>query len=182
MKLIENQKSGISIGLWQLIGFAAVSLLGTLLHFVYDWTGSTFAALFSGVNESTWEHTKLLFFPMFFFAIVQSFFVSDGYKNYWCIKLRGTLLGLALIPILFYTLNGIFGKTPDWINIAIFFVSAAIAYIYENGEFNKGGKDSKLSRLCFAALCIICVLYWIFTFITPEIPLFQDPIDMSFGI
>ena len=28
-----------SIGLWQLLGFAVTALGGTLLHFIYDWTG-----------------------------------------------------------------------------------------------------------------------------------------------
>ena len=61
--------------LWPLAGFALSTLGGTLLHFFYDWTdGSLLAAPFSGVNESTWEHMKLLYWPMLIFAIVQSFF------------------------------------------------------------------------------------------------------------
>ncbi len=170
------------ISLWQFVGFAVVSLLGTLLHFVYDWTDSTAAALFSGVNESTWEHMKLLFFPMLLFAVVQSFFIGRQYENYWCIKLKGTLLGIVLIPVIFYTLRGIFGTTPDWINIAIFFVCAAIAFIYETKQFKKGSLPCKCEKWALAALCIIAVAFWVFTFITPEIPLFQDPIDNSFGI
>ena len=101
-----------SIGLWQLMGFAVTSLGGTLLHFLYDLTGeAVLVAPFSGVNESTWEHMKLLFWPMLLFAIVQSRFFSDR-KNFWCVKLRGILLGLALIPILFYTYNGVIGRSP----------------------------------------------------------------------
>ena len=64
-----------SIGLWQLMGFAVTSFLGTVLHFLYDWLGeAVWIAPLSGVNESTWEHMKLLFWPMFLFAVVQSFF------------------------------------------------------------------------------------------------------------
>ena len=90
-----------SIGLWQLVGFAVTSLGGTVLHFLYDWLGeAAWIAPFSGVNESTWEHMKLLFWPMFVFAIAQSFFFRDK-KDYWCVKLQGILLGLALVPLLF---------------------------------------------------------------------------------
>ena len=116
-----------SMGLWQLMGFAVTSLGGTLLHFLYDWTDSVWVAPFSGVNESTWEHMKLLFWPMFIFALIQSFFFRDR-KDFWCVKLKGTLLGLVLIPVIFYTYNGVIGKSPDWINIAIFFISAAVGY------------------------------------------------------
>ena len=64
-----------NVSLWQFSGFAATALLGTLLHFLYDWTGqNVFAALVSGVNESTWEHMKLLYFPLFIFALVQKRF------------------------------------------------------------------------------------------------------------
>lgn len=99
--------------LWQAAGFALTTLSGTLLHFLYDWTDKNILiAPFSGVNESTWEHMKLLFWPQFLFALVQSLFFRDQ-KNYWCVKLAETVLGLALIPILFYTYNGVFGKSPD---------------------------------------------------------------------
>ena len=169
------------IGLWQLMGFAVTSLLGTLLHFLYDLTGSVLVAPFSGVNESTWEHMKLLFWPMFFFAIVQSFFFRDR-EDFWCVKLKGTLTGLALIPIIFYTYNGVIGKSPDWINIAIFFISAAVAYISEARRFNKGATPCKSPRATLAILCVIALLFVVFTFVTPQIGIFRDPLTGTYGI
>ena len=171
-----------SIRLWQLWGFAVTSLGGTLLHFLYEWLGeAVWIAPFSGVNESTWEHMKLLFWPMFIFAIAQSFFFKD-IENFWCVKLRGILLGLALIPVLFYTYNGVIGKSPDWLNIAIFFVSAAIAYIYETRLFNVDKVPCKFSKLTLAVLCVISLLFVVFTFVTPEIGIFKDPVTGTFGI
>ena len=116
---------------WQLLGFAVTSIGGTLLHFSYDWLGNAlWVAPFSGVNESTWEHMKLLFWPMLLFCVIQSRFFRDR-EDFLCIKLKGALIGLWLIPVLFYTYNGVIGRSPDWINITIFFISAAIAYLYE---------------------------------------------------
>ena len=171
-----------SFGLWNLIGFAVTSLSGTLLHFLYDWLdGALWVAPFSGVNESTWEHIKLLFWPAFIFAIVQSFFFKDR-KDFWCIKLKGILLGLVLIPVIFYTYNGVIGKSPDWINITIFFVSAAIMYIYETKGFNEGKKIYKNPKCAFLALCFIGFLFIIFTFRTPQIGIFRDPLTNTYGI
>ncbi len=171
-----------SINLWQLVGFAVTSLGGTLLHFLYEWTGeAVWAAPFSGVNESTWEHMKLLFFPMFIFAIVQSFFFKDR-EDFWCVKLKGILLSLVLIPVIFYTYNGVIGKSPDWINIAIFFVSASIAYIYEARLFNNESLKCKSPKLPFATFCIIAGLFVIFTFATPELGIFRDPLTSTYGI
>lgn len=169
-----------SISIWQLVGFGATALLGTLLHFLYDWTGgNTIAALFSGVNESTWEHMKLLFFPMFFFALIQSHFFKER-ENFWCVKLIGILVGLSLIPIIFYTYNGVIGKSPDWVNISIFFISAAIAYFVEARLFRRNFK-CKSPKLAFALICVIAILFFVFTFATPHIDLFKDPIDGSYG-
>ena len=86
---------------WEVAGLFAVILLGNTLHFVYDWTGQArWAAYISAVNESTWEHMKLLFVPWFLWTAAE------------CIGLRslrpagpraaGLLAGLAAIPLLFY--------------------------------------------------------------------------------
>ena len=89
--------------LWQAAGFAAATFGGTILHFLYDWTGgSILVSPFSGANESTWEHMKLLYWPLFFIALIQRRFFREQ-ENFWCIKLAQILLGLTLIPVLFYT-------------------------------------------------------------------------------
>ncbi len=171
-----------SISVSQLLGFAVTSLLGTLLHFLYEWTGDSFlAAPFSGVNESTWEHMKLLFFPMFLFSIAQYFFFRER-EDFWCVKLLGTLLGLVAIPVIFYTYNGAIGESPDWINITIFFVAAAIAYLFENYLFKSEKIQCKTPLWAFLALCIIAILFIVFTFATPQIGLFEDPVTGDFGI
>ena len=170
-----------TVWLWQIFGFALTSLVGTLLHFLYDFTGSIWAAPFSGVNESTWEHMKLLFWPMFIYAIVQSFFFKD-YENFWCVKLRGMILGLGSIPIIFYTYNGVIGNSPDFINIAIFFVSAALAYLYETKELKSEDSHCKFPGIAFTTLCLIGLCFIIFTFKAPELGIFKDPLTGTYGI
>ena len=166
----------------QFFGFAAVSLGGTILHFLYDWLGgAVWIAPFSGVNESTWEHMKLLFWPMLAFAIAESLFFRER-EDFWCIKARGIILGLASIPTLFYAYNGIIGKSPDWINISIFFIATAIAFLYETRKLNQPQTACRGKRIYIISLCIIVALFVIFTFITPRINLFKDPITNSYGI
>ena len=170
-----------SIGIWQLVGFAATSLIGTLLHFLYDWLGNAaWIAPFSGVNESTWEHMKLLFWPMFLYAIVQSFFFKDR-EDFWCIKLKGTLLGLVLIPVLFYTYNGVIGKSPDWLNIGIYFASAAGAFLWENRLFRKDIPTVRRQWPSAAAIALVGLLFVIFTFVPPHLPVFRDPLTGGYG-
>lgn len=169
------------IGLWQLMGFAITALLGTVLHFLYDLTGGAlWIAPFSGVNESTWEHMKLLFWPMVAFAAVQYLFFRER-EDFLCVKLRGIVLGISLIPVIFYTYNGTIGKSPDWINITIFFVTAAISYIYETVQF-KQAKPCKNPKLAVLILFAIAAAFVIFTFKTPMLGIFKDPLTGTYGI
>lgn len=55
-----------------LFRFIFISILGVLLHFTYEWSGDNPAiGLFSAVNESTWEHLKLIFFPMLLLTMIE---------------------------------------------------------------------------------------------------------------
>ena len=171
-----------TVWVWELFGFAVTALAGTLLHFLYEWLGEAWwIAPFSGVNESTWEHMKLLFWPMLAFALVQSFFFRS-YPSFPCVKLRGTLLGLTLIPVIFYTYNGVIGKSPDWVNIAIFFVAAAIAYAYETRALTGESTVCRRHALAWAILLSIGALFILFTFKTPHLAIFRDPLSGKYGI
>ena len=171
-----------TVWVWELFGFAVTALAGTLLHFLYEWLGEAWwIAPFSGVNESTWEHMKLLFWPMLAYALVQSFFLR-GYPSFPCVKLRGTLLGLTLIPVIFYTYNGVIGKSPDWVNIAIFFIAAAIAYAYETRALTDESTVCRRHALAWAILLSIGALFIFFTFNTPHLAIFRDPLSGKYGI
>lgn len=72
-----------SLKFWQIGGFVFTAIAGVLLHFLYDWTNqSIIVASFSAVNESIWEHMKLLFFPMFVFALIEYKFIGKNYENF----------------------------------------------------------------------------------------------------
>jgi hypothetical protein len=89
---------------------------------------------------------------------------------------------MLLIPVIFYTYNGAVGKSPDWLNIAIFFVAAAGVYVYEARLFEGGRVKCGSPKWAVAALCGVAVLFVVFTFVTPEIGLFRDPLTGSYGI
>ena len=170
-----------TITFWQLLGFAVTSVSGTLLHFLYDWLGrSALIAPFSAVNESTWEHMKILYWPMFIFAIVQAFYFKDK-NHYWAIKLKGILLGLILIPFLFYSYNYFIGKSPDWVNISIFFLAAAAAYFYEAICFKKAPRSFGYPKICINLLCFIGAFFIITTFFPLELEIFRDPTTGLYG-
>ena len=170
------------LSLWQLFGATFTAVLGTLLHFVYEWTGIIAFAPFSAVNESTWEHMKILFIPMLIFAFVQYPFFRKDYENFWQTKLVGITLGTLLIPTLFYTYGGSFGGPPAWINILIFFLSAGAAFTVEGILFKRETKKILPDWLAITLLTVIAFAFVWFTFTPPELSLFQAPLSGGYGI
>ncbi len=167
---------------WQFAGFCLTALGGTLLHYLYEWSSEALvAAPFSGVNESTWEHMKLLYFPWLLFALFQWRYFRDC-RGFWWAKLRGIFAGLVTIPVLFYTYNGAFGKSPDWLNIAIFFVAAAVTYGVECRLSRKKGIDRGIPAVPLAVVLLMGVLFVVFTFAPPQLPLFRDPLTGEYGV
>ena len=169
---------------WELAGFAFVSAVGTLLHFVYEWAGhSPLAAAFSAVNESTWEHMKLLFVPFFLFTMVQFVTFAESLRNFFAAKAAALLLGLVSTPVLFYTLGGMFGKTPDWVNIAIFFFADAQTYFMSRRLLTRGALRGGTWQL--AGFLLLWALAFAFAFLTyrpVHLPLWQDPTNGLYGL
>ena len=169
------------------IPFLTTCILGTLLHFLFDWTGGNLlAAPFSGVNESTWEHMKLLYWPLLMVALLQWFLAKRRGKvpcNFWYVKFLSTLTGLILIPVFYYTYNGCFGKSPDWLNISIFYICAAAVFWLEARLLTGWRvKYPKGNSLAIAGLMILGFAFIYYTFCPPILPLFQDPVSGVYGL
>ncbi len=171
-----------TIGRWQCIGFIFTSVLGTFLHFLFDLTGGSIgASIISAVNESIWEHTKLLFYPMILFAFIEYTRWGKDFPNFWCVKLRGILLGLILIPVLYYSYTGILGVNVDWFNIAIFFITAGLIYRWETQLLLRTSDKACNKLIALGILGLIAVVFTMLTFFPPRLPIFQDPLTGTYG-
>lgn len=169
---------------WELGGFLATGILGTLLHFTYEWSGrNIIAAAFSGVNESTWEHMKLLFFPLFLVSVVQVCFLGRNYPNFLAARAVSTLAGLALIPTLFYTYSGILGSHVTGVDIAIFFAADLAVFLLDGWLLRRGKLSAPWQQLL--GLLVLWGLAFCFvwcTFHPGPLALWRDPTTGRFGI
>ncbi len=77
MLMDNNKKVKKFYKRYVVIGFFVVGILGTLFHFVYGWSGQLWlVGLFVPVNESTWEHMKLLFIPMLIYIMFGNLYIK----------------------------------------------------------------------------------------------------------
>ena len=158
-----------------------VMILGTLLHFTYEWSvNNTFVASFSAVNESTWEHLKLLFFPMFLTTILGYFYFRKISSNFLCAQLLGILTAILFTITFFYTYTGIVGTNFAFVNISIFFVAVVLGELVSYKILVSDFKCNSYIILFFITLLLICFIT--FTYFTPEIGLFKDPVSGIYGI
>lgn len=161
---------------YTIIGALFVLITGTFSHFIYEWTGENFfVGLFTPTNESTWEHMKLIFFPMLIYSFIMNIKFKENFKCVTSSLAFGNLLGTFLIPIIFYTYSGILGHNIFILDIMTFVVCVLIAFF----------AAYKLTLSCVMQkytymLCILEVLtmlcFFIFTYCTPAIGLFTFPV------
>lgn len=161
---------------WTIIGILFTAALGTLLHFVYQWSGENpIAALISPVNESVWEHLKLLFFPMLFFLLTETLFLSGTYPSLPAAHTAGLLLGLFFIPAAFYLYTGFLGRSILPLDILIFLAAVILSFLTGYFLTRKGLPSSRLSWLWAPLLLLLAALFFRFTFLPPDSFLFQPP-------
>ena len=169
---------------WEIAGFILTAAAGPLLHFTYAWSGGNrIVGAFSAVNESTWEHMKLLFVPVFLFSLVEMSVLAQRYRNLLAVKLVATLLGLVAIPVLFYTYTGIWGQGNTAADIAIFYIAAILVYwsgyrLLERGALS-GGALQVIGLLLLWGIAFLMVY---FTNAPPHIALCRDPVTGLSGL
>lgn len=166
---------------YELLGIIFTILMGIILHFTYTWSGSnSFVALFSAVNESTWEHLKLLFFPYILYAIFEYFTIGKHYPDFATAKLFGAIIGIITIPVLFYLYKIILGHDYLAVDILIFILSVIIAYSVS--YFVLKYLSLNLHYVSIILILFMIILFFIFTCSPPKIFLFEDPTSQLYGI
>lgn len=169
---------------WEWGGAIFAAIMGTLLHFTYGWSGENqLAAVVSAVNESVWEHMKLLFVPVFFWSVVQLWFHGKDYPNFLAARAASVLAGLTLIPALYYTYTGALGLQLSWVNILIFFLAVAVTFLVDCYLLSTGWAGRPWQQM--AGLVVLWAAAFLFvycTFYPVELPLWQDPVTGGYGM
>lgn len=166
---------------YQIASAIFVCILGTLLHFTYEFFGENiFVASFSAVNESVWEHLKLLFFPMLLTTIISYFYIGKYLPNFLCSKTLGILASMSFIIIFFYTYTGIIGKSIVFIDVASFFVAVILGEYLAYKLMISNFKSNNI--IAIFILTFILIGFIVFTYHSPKIEIFKDPATNQYGI
>lgn len=162
----------------ELLSYIIASILGTIFHFVYDLSGENYIlGLFFPINESTWEHLKLIFFPILIMSVIEYLFLNVKTDNFACAKLVSALIGMGSTIAMFYTFNGVYGRNVEWVNILIYFIAMGFAYSYSYRKIAASCSDTHAlsPKVCIILFTVIILMFMIFSVNPPDIGLFADP-------
>lgn len=166
---------------YQIVSIIFVCILGTLLHFTYELSGGNqLVASFSAVNESVWEHLKLLFFPMLLSTIIGYVYIGKNTSNFICAKTLGIIASMLFIVIFFYTYTGIIGKSIVFIDIASFFVAVILGECIAYKLITSNFKCNNIVAIITLTIILICFI--VFTYSPPNLEIFKDPVTNQYGI
>lgn len=154
------------------IGWIFTLLAGTLLHFLYGWSQENrVVSLYAAVNESTWEHLKLLFFPALGYTIWEYIWIGHRHPGYVWVRFQATALGMLTIVTLFYTYTGIIGRHFLAADLAVFVIGAGVTAWYTWRNVPKHRGKNLAGGLLFAG---VSICFGVFTFWQPALALFQS--------
>lgn len=154
--------------------FIIIGILGTLLHFTYDLSGENLiVGLFSPINESIWEHQKLLFYAVIFYSLFEYYLSHNKANNYLPATALGLLAGTLTIVMIFYTYTGIIGYNISFIDIALYYIGVLVFLTVKNIVIKNHFFESKTANsVALLFIVILGVLFAVFTFYPLKIPFF----------
>jgi quinol-cytochrome oxidoreductase complex cytochrome b subunit len=156
--------------LWDILLFAALGILGPLLHNAAQ-LPIPLLRFFVPVNESVWEHLKLLFVPAFLVAMLRRLCTGHLQRGILTTFAQGLLLSMVLMTVGFYTYSGILGRNSHIANITLFYLCSLFLTLWVHVR-SSGQKKSSLSGLLILLLLAGCFVY--FTLYPPDLAIFTD--------
>jgi hypothetical protein len=179
--MVNPQKSLILR--YELAGMLFIILLGSVLHFTFEWSGyNSVVGMFSAVNESVWEHLKLGFWPALLYASIEYWRIKKDVNNFFVAKTVVAYAIAAIIPAIFYSYTVFTGESIFMIDVLSFIVAVIIGqYLSYRLLIHKQLPDT-LEKAVMLALLLLAAAFIVFTFMPPHLPPFQDPISGEYGI
>ena len=144
-------------------------LLGCVWHFLYDWLPILPVAIVAPVNESVWEHLKLLYFPVV--AVQGILLYREGNGE----RLGGIAAALLAMPLFllgwYYILLSGFGVSGLLLDIGLYAVTLGIGqgimtFLERHGNPGAG------TLVALAAIYGVVLIF--LTFGAPELPVFLE--------
>ncbi|NCC08787.1 MAG: hypothetical protein EOM30_12345 [Clostridia bacterium] len=163
---------------WIILGIPFLFLAGACLHFTYELTGKSFiVGIFSPVNESVWEHCKMvvlltiLWWSVYYICKSKSHSID---KNKWFSgALVSVFVSIITIPLFFYFYTEAFGIESLIIDILLLLFANFLGQLTGLHVYKYGKGINYIVAICL--LAAIFIAFAVFTIFPPALPIFAAP-------
>ncbi len=161
-----------------IISSIIIFILSTLIHSFYEMLPNCITLIFCPVNESIWEHMKMIFTSYTLFILIKYLFFSE---KTILIDTITSYLNIIIFLIIYLPIHYLF-KENIFVTLTLYFISIIISQclrIILTKKIHVNNKQDNLS------IIIIIITYIIFTYLTYypfNIDLFTDPINNKRGL
>ena len=165
-----------NIAVWEIAGFFFVLIFGSLLHFAFELSGFWKpVALVAAVNESTWEHLKMVFWPGLVFFIAQYYFLRnmECANRFWCAKAVCLLLMPLIIAVGWYAAIGLLGENNFTINITLFVGAIIIGQLVSYLILTSKISTSISQKRSIVIILLLTLTFATLTYLPPRMFLFE---------
>ncbi len=148
----------------QIISVFAILLLSALVHSLYDLAPSFLTSIISPVNESIWEHNKMILTAYTLWTIISMFIYPKQTYNIVFTNFITSLCCMFIVDLIFTPVYFYILKMQDNfpVTILIFTISIALAqvigYYLLKRPYNR--------RLEFISIGLFIILFIIFTYLS----------------
>ena len=169
-----------------LSGILPIFILGAIVHFMYDWCSITLLGLVCPINSSIWEHMKMAVLPTIIWWGATYLLFKDklelNFKRYFVAFTASLLASTFLMPFLFYTYREGLGIHLLIVDILNLLCTVTMGQFLGLHIYNHYSGKNKCFNLCMIIFLIVVVLFVVFTFTPPHIPIFRDYYTGTYGI
>ncbi len=166
-----------------LINATVLFLFSFPIHFLYELFPSFLTSIFSPVNESIFEHIKMLFTSLllgrtFIYFIRKK--QNSSTNNYILKSYLGILLNLFLFLLIYLPVYYLLGEIL-WLTLLIYLITILITESIMHKIFNQTWKRN----LNLLGIALIIFTYFLFTYLSYnpiKIDFFYDPIHKNYGV
>ncbi len=161
--------------LWEVGGFLFIGLVGAALHFTYELSdfSSNVVAYFSAVNESTWEHLKMVYFPGLVFALIEYTYVRGQVNNYLVAKTASLFVMPFVITAGWYAYAPAVGRSIFQVDLLLFYVATLIGQVVSYKLLTRAPLAPRYHQYAIGVFVTLFVAFSTLTFYAPRIFLFE---------
>jgi len=169
---------------WEIIGIFLIIGFGTTLHFWFEWTDYWRPmALIAAVNESTWEHFKMAFWPSLIFALIEYPFLKKEVQNFALAKFAGLFTMPIITMILFYGYTALTGTHMLWVDVIVFILSVIGGQVVSLFILTRTEKELPGARkFALAGLAVMVLAFSLLSYYPRENFIFAHPENGEYGI